>query len=68
MYRIIKIGMDVHSTNYTLCAIEPVIVLMTEFLPIFRLLRIIKTSSCLRLHIDLSLQILEQTDRSRKRD
>ena len=25
MYRIIKIGMDVHSTNYTLCAIEPVI-------------------------------------------
>ena len=25
MNRIIKIGMDVHSTNYTLCAIEPVI-------------------------------------------
>lgn len=25
MYRIIKIGMDVHSTNYTLCAMEPVI-------------------------------------------
>ena len=25
MYRIIKIGMDVHSTNYTLCAIEPTI-------------------------------------------
>ena len=25
MYRIIKIGMDVHSTNYTLCALEPVI-------------------------------------------
>lgn len=25
MYRILKIGMDVHSTNYTLCAIEPVI-------------------------------------------
>lgn len=25
MYRIIKIGMDVHSKNYTLCAIEPVI-------------------------------------------
>ena len=25
MYRIIKIGMDVYSTNYTLCAIEPVI-------------------------------------------
>ncbi len=25
MYRIIKIGMDVHSTNYTLCAMEPII-------------------------------------------
>ena len=25
MYRIIKIGMDVHSTNFTLCAMEPVI-------------------------------------------
>ena len=25
MKRIIKIGMDVHSTNYTLCALEPVI-------------------------------------------
>jgi transposase len=25
MYRIIKMGMDVHSTNYTLCAMEPVI-------------------------------------------
>jgi transposase len=25
MNRIIKIGMDVHSTNYTLCAMEPVI-------------------------------------------
>ena len=25
MYRIIKIGMDVHSTNYTLCAMEPAI-------------------------------------------
>lgn len=25
MKRIIRIGMDVHSTNYTLCAIEPVI-------------------------------------------
>ena len=25
MYRIIKIGMDVHSKTYTLCAIEPVI-------------------------------------------
>ena len=25
MTRIIKIGMDVHSTNYTLCALEPVI-------------------------------------------
>ena len=25
MKRILKIGMDVHSTNYTLCAIEPVI-------------------------------------------
>lgn len=25
MYRIIKIGMDVHTTSYTLCAIEPVI-------------------------------------------
>ena len=23
MYRILKIGMDVHSTNYTLCAVEP---------------------------------------------
>ena len=23
MNRIIKIGMDVHSTNYTLCAMEP---------------------------------------------
>lgn len=23
MYRILKIGMDVHTTNYTLCAIEP---------------------------------------------
>lgn len=22
MYRIIKIGMDVHSTNYTLCAMD----------------------------------------------
>ena len=22
MYRILKIGMDVHSTNYTLCAVE----------------------------------------------
>lgn len=26
MNRIIKIGMDVHSTNYTLCAVEPTIV------------------------------------------
>ena len=25
MYRIIKMGMDVHSKNYTLCAMEPVI-------------------------------------------
>ena len=25
MYRIIKIGMDVHSANYTLCAMEPTI-------------------------------------------
>lgn len=25
MYRIIKIGMVVHSKNYTLCAMEPVI-------------------------------------------
>ena len=25
MYRIIKIGMDVHSTNYTLCAMEPTV-------------------------------------------
>ena len=25
MTRIIKIGMDVHSTNYTLCALEPLI-------------------------------------------
>lgn len=25
MYRILKIGMDVHSKNYTLCAMEPVI-------------------------------------------
>ena len=25
MKRILRIGMDVHSTNYTLCAIEPVI-------------------------------------------
>ena len=25
MNRIIKIGMDVHSTNFTLCALEPVI-------------------------------------------
>ena len=25
MYRIIKIGMDVHSKNFTLCAMEPVI-------------------------------------------
>ena len=25
MYRIIKIGMDVHSKNYTLCAMEPLI-------------------------------------------
>ena len=25
MNRILKIGMDVHSTNYTLCAIEPTI-------------------------------------------
>ena len=25
MDRIIKIGMDVHSTNYTLCAMEPTI-------------------------------------------
>ena len=25
MLRIIKIGMDVHSTNYTLCAMEPTI-------------------------------------------
>jgi len=23
MYRILKIGMDVHSKNYTLCAMEP---------------------------------------------
>lgn len=23
MKRILRIGMDVHSTNYTLCAIEP---------------------------------------------
>lgn len=25
MYRILKIGMDVHTTNYTLCAMEPTI-------------------------------------------
>ena len=25
MKRILKIGMDVHTTNYTLCAMEPVI-------------------------------------------
>ena len=25
MNRIIKIGMDVHSTNYTLCAVEPLL-------------------------------------------
>ena len=25
MNRIIKIGMDVHSTNYTLCAMEPTV-------------------------------------------
>lgn len=25
MNRILKVGMDVHSTNYTLCALEPVI-------------------------------------------
>ena len=25
MKRILKVGMDVHSTNYTLCALEPVI-------------------------------------------
>ena len=25
MYRIIKIGKDVHSKNYTLCAMEPLI-------------------------------------------
>ena len=25
MYRILKISMDVHSTNYTLCAMEPTI-------------------------------------------
>ncbi len=25
MNRILKIGMEVHSTNYTLCAMEPVI-------------------------------------------
>ena len=25
MNRIIKIGMDVHSTNYTVCAMEPVL-------------------------------------------
>lgn len=25
MNRILKIGMDVHSTSYTLCAMEPVL-------------------------------------------
>ena len=25
MYRILKIGMDVHTTNYTLCAVEPML-------------------------------------------
>ena len=25
MYRIIKIGMDVHSKNYTVCTMEPTI-------------------------------------------
>ena len=25
MNRIVKIGMDVHTTNYTLCAMEPVL-------------------------------------------
>ncbi len=25
MYRILKIGMDVHSTNFTLCAVEPIL-------------------------------------------
>ena len=25
MNRIIRIGMDVHSTNYTLCAMEPIL-------------------------------------------
>jgi hypothetical protein len=25
MYRILKIGMDVHTTNYTLCVAEPIL-------------------------------------------
>ena len=25
MYRILKIGMDVHTTNFTLCAVEPIL-------------------------------------------
>ena len=25
MYRILKIGLDVHSTNFTLCAVEPIL-------------------------------------------
>ena len=31
MNRILKIGMDVHSTSYTLCAMEPVLGGKTEF-------------------------------------
>ena len=36
MKRIIRIGMDVHSTNYTLCAMEPIIGEDDRIFAIFR--------------------------------
>ena len=46
MYRINKIGMDVHSKNYTLCAMEPTIGSEDRFSVRYRLLQTIKRFIC----------------------
>ena len=47
MKRILRIGMDVHSTNYTLCAMEPVLGEDDRILQMFRLHQTIKIIYCL---------------------
>ena len=47
MKRIIRIGMDVHSTNYTLCAMEPIIGEDDRILPQSMSYQIIKIFCCL---------------------